>query len=130
MPKTPKVLQLPSTLSQNDQELLRLDLEQKQLELEKSSTKSRVYVLDKVQEHKELWWKVIREAMESPDENQRKWASIEYNKLQVRLVGTDIDQGNSKNVSVTVLSFSRDKLKELRNTYEESQGFIDGEVVE
>lgn len=130
MPKTPKVLQLPSTLSTNDQELLRLDLEQKQLELEKSNTTSKVYVIDKVQEHKELWWEVIRKAMESPDENQRKWAAIEYNKLQVRLIGTDIDQGNTKNVSVTVLSFSRDKLKELRNTYDESKGFIDGEVVE
>lgn len=76
--------------------------------------KSSVYIKRKVREENELWWKTWREMMESEDKLDRRSAFAEYNKLQCRILPSQLDDGDGNGIVLNIVNYANANPKSNR----------------
>lgn len=84
--------------------------------------KTTTYIKDRVYKHRKLWWETWEAMLTSDDENQRKVALIEYNKLQLRVLPTQLEGTNGQSVVVNIVGMG------VEESVPESQDYIEGEL--
>lgn len=62
------------------------------------------YIKDKVFEYSEKWWKAYEEMANSDNKDERKAALAEFNKLQCRILPTEIANADNEGLVVKVVS--------------------------
>lgn len=85
--------------------------------------KTTTYIKDRVYKHRKLWWATWEAMLTSDDENQRKVALIEYNKLQLRVLPTQLEGANGQSVVVNIVGMG------LEESHPQ-EDYIEGEVTE
>lgn len=71
-----------------------------------ASASSAAYIKALVFQHHGLWWRTIIEDLESDDPHIRRSAQIEYNKLQCRILPTELSSPEDGGIVVKVLSYA------------------------
>lgn len=65
--------------------------------------KTTTYIKDRVYKHRKLWWEAWEQMMNSDDITEKKIALIEYNKLQLRVLPTQLEGTNGQSVVVNIV---------------------------
>jgi hypothetical protein len=65
--------------------------------------KTTTYIKDRVYKHRKLWWANWEAMMNSEDVSERKLALVEYNKLQLRVLPTQLEGTNGQSVVVNIV---------------------------
>ena len=102
-------------------------LQEKKAEVMLANNRSASYVKDRVFKYRKVWWDKWKEMMDSTDLATQKTALIEYNKLQARVLPTQLEGTNGSNIMVNIIGMGVD------NTHEEElpqQNIIQGEIIE
>jgi hypothetical protein len=89
--------------------------------------RSASYVKDRVFKYRKIWWDKWKEMLNSSDLATQKTALIEYNKLQARVLPTQLEGTNGSNIMVNIIGMGVD------NTHEEEPqqpNVIQGEIIE
>lgn len=74
-----------------------------------ASGQKTAYIRDKVFEFGPLFWDKLREAMTSDDKDERRMAMIEYNKLQARVLPTEISGADGEQLVLNVVQWTKPK---------------------
>jgi len=97
--------------SKKEEALSKIDDELEAVEKEKAEIaglegRSTTYIKAKVFENHKTWWKAISHDLESKDFKIRKSAMIEFNKLQCRVLPTELGQAaDSDGIVLKVISY-------------------------
>lgn len=98
MPDTQK---LPTTLPESTLDRSIATLHEGKL----ASPSSAAYIKALIHQHHGLWWRTIVEDMESDDPKIRRSAQIEFNKLQCRVLPTELTSPEDGGITVKVLNY-------------------------
>ena len=79
-------------------------LKQKKSQEAVLSNRKTQYIKDKVFEYSDLWWKEFEIMMHSENKDERKTALAEFNKLQCRVLPTEIKSPDGEGLVVKVVS--------------------------
>lgn len=71
-----------------------------------------------------LWWTHWREDMESEDPSIRRNAMIEYNKLQARMLPTELTGADGATAIINIMNYATEASKQIDDV---DQSFIDVE---
>jgi hypothetical protein len=72
------------------------------------------YIKDRVFKYNRDWWNQYKEMRRSDDPTMRKTAFIEYNKLQARILPTQLEAGSGNNVQINIVGMGLDEpIKEV-----------------
>jgi hypothetical protein len=74
-----------------------------------------------VEENRGLFWSVWKEMMSSSDKNERRAAMIEYNKLQARMLPTEITSPDGEGLIVKIVNYAA----QAQNNALDEPDFID-----
>lgn len=85
-----------------------------------ASGKNQAYVKDRVFKYRKEWWNKWKEMLNSGEKDLEKIALIEYNKLQQKVLPTQLEGSDGANVTVNILGMGIEQPKKKP---------IDGEVV-
>ena len=68
-----------------------------------SDMKAATYIKDRVYKYRHEWWKAWIEALHSKDKDMKKVALIEFNKLQGRVLPTQLEGTAGQQIMVNVI---------------------------
>jgi len=97
------------------------ELQEKKSEVLLASGKELAYVKDRVFKYRQDWWDEWYKMLKSDERDLRKTAIVEYNKLQQKVLPTQLDAGNGGSVTVNILGMGIDQSEPPRN--------IEGEII-
>lgn len=80
------------------------ELQKKKSEVDLVNGRIKTYIRDKVYEHRKDWWRAWSEMLESPDPKEKRAALVEYNKLQSRILPTQLEGSGNSNVQVNIMN--------------------------
>lgn len=86
-------------------------------------TNKTAYIKEKVFEYKKKWWDKWEQMMDSDDKNESRAALIEYNKLQCRILPTEITGADGEQLILNVVGYG------LKNKMIEEEETSDGKTV-
>jgi hypothetical protein len=69
-------------------------------------TNPNTYVRARVFQYRDKWWEDLDRMRTSEDKDERKCAMIEFNKLQCRVLPTQLENGDSSALTVQVMNYS------------------------
>lgn len=102
-------------------------LQDKKAEVMVANNKTASYIKDRVFKYRKTWWNKWLEMMNSDDMSTQKTALIEFNKLQARVLPTQLEGSNGSQIMVNIIGMGVDN--PVMQKIEESNT-IEGEVVE
>lgn len=70
------------------------------LSLEKNK---KTYIREMVHKLGPLWWEKLEQSLKSDDINERRMALIEYNKLQTKMLPTQLEDSDGNNIMVNII---------------------------
>jgi hypothetical protein len=114
-----------------DEEISRdlVALSEKKAEVLLASGKEKTYVREKVFKHRKEWWDKWLEMLHSGEKDLEKTALVEYNKLQARILPTQLETDGNSNISINIIGMGIEE--PIRKVYETEQEPVqDGEVEE
>lgn len=80
------------------------ELQEKKMETALVNGRSKTYISDRIYKFRKEWWENWYAMLHSEDSSERKTALIEYNKLQQRVLPTQLEGGGSSTVQVNILN--------------------------
>jgi len=87
--------------------------------------KTQTYVKDRVYKFRKEWWDKWHTMLNSEDSSERKTALIEYNKLQARILPTQLVGQGGQQVQVNIIGMGVENPEERP----EDNSVIDGDVI-
>lgn len=111
-------MQLPTT---TDPELLDQSINQitiAKAEVANVQGRATDYIKAKVAANRNLWWSALEEDLRDSDPKIRRAAMIEYNKLQVRILPTELSTNDSGGILVQVMGYGA---SEEQNTIQDAE---------
>jgi len=79
-------------------------LHEKKLETDLVNGRTKTYIADRIYKFRKDWWSKWFEMLNSEDASQNKTALIEYNKLQQRVLPTQLEGSGGSTVQVNILN--------------------------
>lgn len=70
--------------------------------------KTATYIKDRVYKYKKEWWDKWHDMLNSEDSAERKTALIEYNKLQAKILPTQLQAGDNSQVQINIIGMGID----------------------
>jgi hypothetical protein len=113
------------------------ELEEKKTQGLIAQNRKTQYIKEKVFKYADKWWEAWQEMMDSEDKNDRKVALAEYNKLQAKILPTEITGADGENLIVKIVNFGQNEITINNNQehndiedaeYNERIKPIDGEI--
>lgn len=68
-------------------------------------TNKSAYIKEKVFEYKQKWWEALDKMFKSEEKDERRTAIVEYNKLQCRILPTEITGPDGDQVVLNVVNY-------------------------
>lgn len=102
-------------------------LQDKKAEVMLANNRTASYIKDRVFKYRKTWWNKWLEMMNADDVATQKTALIEFNKLQARILPTQLEGSNGNQIMVNIIGMGVDN--PVAKKIEESNA-IEGEVVE
>lgn len=93
----------PLTSEQASQDIATLT-ENKTVALSAEKNKT-AYIKERVFKYKEDWWKKWEEMLNGDDKDERRTALMEYNKLQCRILPTEITGQDGEQLLINVIGY-------------------------
>jgi phage-related tail protein len=100
-------------------------LQEKKSEMLLANNKVASYIKDSVFKYRKEWWTKWLEMLNSPEKGMQKTAIIEYNKLQGRVLPTQLEGTAGNQIMVNILGMGIDAAENP-----EQQKAIEGEIIE
>lgn len=80
------------------------ELREKKIETDLVNGRTKTYITDRIYKFRKEWWEKWYEMLNSEDSSEKKTALIEYNKLQQRVLPTQLEGGGNSTVQVNILN--------------------------
>lgn len=96
---------IESTISPAEADATVQAIQDKKVEMMQYDKNKSSYIKEKVFKYNEDWWKQYLELKASDDANDRRLAFVEYNKLQNRVLPTQITGEDGKGIVMNVINY-------------------------
>lgn len=97
-----------------------MELHEKKLETDLVNGRTKTYIADRIYKFRKDWWLKWYEMLNSEDASEKKTALIEYNKLQQRVLPTQLEGGGNTAFQVNIVGMGVEQLQKT----------IEGEIIE
>lgn len=81
-----------------------LELQEKKIETDLVNGRTKTYIADKIYKFRKDWWETWYRMLKSEDSSEKKTAIIEYNKLQQRVLPTQLEGSGKQAIQINILS--------------------------
>jgi hypothetical protein len=96
-------------------------LQEKKAETMLANNQTASYVKDRVFKYRKVWWTKFKEMIESEDPQAQRTAFIEYNKLQARVLPTQLEGTQGNQIMVNIIGMGVNS---------NNNNCVEGEVIE
>jgi hypothetical protein len=111
---------LPSTLTIEEQEELRAEMERKRLEVQVACGRKGQYIKSKVLEQAPLWWDIMYQLGTSGDTDSMKLYIQEYNKIQGKIIPTEITGKDGDALTIEIIDYAQKEVKMIEEVNNET----------